>query len=155
MSFPGHPTQHQPLPQDQIYAQKISESCIFKSILSLAGGFVLGGVFGMFMSSLEMSSADPAVLEKPMRQQLKHTAKDMANKSFSMAKNFAVVGAIFSSTECIIEGYRAKNDIYNGVAAGCVTGAILAARAGPQATALGCAGFAAFSTAIEYYMRRE
>ena len=45
--------------------------------------------------------------------------------------------------------------MYNGVASGCVTGAVLAARSGPQATLIGCAGFAAFSTAIEYYMRRE
>lgn len=38
------------------------------------------------------------------------------------------VGALFSGTECLIETYRAKNDIYNGVAAGCSTGGILAAK---------------------------
>ncbi|MCJ1328944.1 Mitochondrial import inner membrane translocase subunit tim22 [Thelotrema lepadinum] len=48
---------------------------------------------------------------------------------------------------------RAKNDIKNGIAAGCVTGGILAAKAGPQAAAVGCAGFAAFSAAIETYLR--
>ena len=41
----------------------------------------------------------------------------------------------------------------NGVVAGCITGGALAYKAGPQAAALGCGGFAAFSTAIEYYMR--
>lgn len=41
----------------------------------------------------------------------------------------------------------------NGVAAGCSTGAILAAKAGPKAALMGCAGFAAFSGAIDYYMR--
>ena len=49
--------------------------------------------------------------------------------------------------------FRAKNDLYNGVAAGCITGGALAAKAGPQAAALGCAGFAGFSAAIDYYMR--
>jgi len=39
------------------------------------------------------------------------------------------------------------------VAAGCITGGALAAKAGPQAAALGCAGFAGFSAAIDYYMR--
>ena len=34
-----------------------------------------------------------------------------------------------------------------------MTGGALAANAGPQAAALGCAGFAAFSAAIDYYMR--
>lgn len=33
--------------------------------------------------------------------------------------------------------------MYNGVTAGCVTGGALAVKAGPQAAAFGCAGFAA------------
>ena len=53
----------------------------------------------------------------------------------------------------VIEQLRAKNDMKNGIAAGCVTGGVLAAKAGPQAAAVGCAGFAAFSAAIEYYLR--
>lgn len=77
----------------------------------------------------------------------------MGSRSFSSAKNFGLVGLIFSGTECCIEGFRAKNDLTNGVAAGCITGGVLAAKAGPQAAALGCAGFAAFSAAIDAYMR--
>lgn len=38
------------------------------------------------------------------REQLKHGLKDMGTRSFSSAKNFALVGAIFSGTECCIEG---------------------------------------------------
>ena len=60
---------------------------------------------------------------------------------------------MFAGTECCIEGFRAKNDLANGVAAGCLTGGWLAKSAGPQAMAVGCAGFAAFSAAIDYYMR--
>ncbi len=41
----------------------------------------------------------------------------------------------------------------NGIAAGCITGGVLGGKAGPQAAAIGCAGFAAFSTAIEYWLR--
>ncbi len=77
----------------------------------------------------------------------------MGTRSFSTAKNFGTVGALFSGIECGIEGLRAKNDMANGVAAGCVTGAILARNAGPQAAAIGCAGFAAFSAAIDAYLR--
>ncbi|CAG8499176.1 3660_t:CDS:2, partial [Scutellospora calospora] len=151
MAFPNKES----VPKELVYMQMVQESCIFKVALSGVAGFALGGLFGMFMSSFEMTSTDPAIYEQPMKQQLKATAKDMAKRSFSMAKNFAVVGAIFSGTECVIEGYRAKNDIYNGTAAGCITGALLAAKAGPQATLIGCAGFAAFSTAIDLFMRRE
>ena len=77
----------------------------------------------------------------------------MAKTSYSSAKNFGFIGAVFSGTECGIEGFRAKNDLWNGVAAGCLTGGGLAVKAGPQAMALGCGGFAAFSAAIDWYMR--
>lgn len=97
----------------------------------------------------------------------------MGTRSFSSAKNFGMVGALFGATECCIEGvftinrldlvgalliltcakFRAKNDLKNSIAAGCLTGGILGSRAGPQAAAVGCAGFAAFSTAFDYYMR--
>lgn len=96
-----------------------------------------------------------ALTNLPLREQLRKGFKDMGQRSFSSAKNFGVIGAIFAGTECCIEGFRAKNDIYNGVAAGCLTGGALAAGAGPQAAAVGCAGFAAFSAAIDYYLRMD
>ena len=68
----------------------------------------------------------------PLRQQLKHGLRDMYRSSLSSGRNFAIVGSVFSGTECAIEGLRAKNDIWNGVAGGCITGGILARKAGPQ-----------------------
>ena len=94
----------------------------------------------------------PQISDLPLKQQLKHGLRDMYRSSVSSGKNFAKVGAIFSGTECAIEGLRAKNDLYNGVAGGCITGGILARNAGPQAVAVGCAGFAVFSAAIDAYM---
>ena len=94
-----------------------------------------------------------ALSSLPLREQLRQGFRDMGSRSWSSAKNFGTVGALFSGIECGIEGLRAKNDIANGVAAGCLTGAILARNAGPQAAAVGCAGFAAFSAAIDSYMR--
>lgn len=95
-----------------------------------------------------------AITGLPWREQLRKGFKDMGQRSLSSAKNFGKVGAIFAGTECCIEGYRAKNVLSNGVIAGCITGGVLAAPAGPQAAALGCAGFAAFSAAIDAYMRQ-
>lgn len=94
-----------------------------------------------------------AITDLPLKQQLRQGFKDMGQRSFSSAKNFGKVGAIFAGTECAIEGFRAKNVLSNGVMAGCITGGVLAAPAGPQAAAVGCAGFAAFSAAIDYWMR--
>ncbi|KAH7413635.1 mitochondrial inner membrane translocase subunit Tim17/Tim22/Tim23/peroxisomal protein PMP24 [Phaeosphaeria sp. MPI-PUGE-AT-0046c] len=98
-------------------------------------------------------TASVPLTDLPMRQQLRAGLRDMYRSSVSSGKNFAKVGAIFSGTECAIEGLRAKNDLYNGVAGGCLTGGILARNAGPQAVAVGCAGFAVFSAAIDAYMR--
>ncbi|CDS04811.1 mitochondrial import inner membrane translocase, subunit Tim17/22 [Lichtheimia hyalospora FSU 10163] len=133
----------------------LMESCPVKTAMAGGAGFVMGGAFGLFMSSFEFSgpSMRPELLEQSTKVQMKAVLKDMGTRSYSMAKNFAVVGAIYSGTECCIESYRAKNDLYNSVAAGCFTGGALAARAGPQAAAFGCAGFAAFSAAIDYYMK--
>ena len=38
------------------------------------------------------------------RQQLRTGFKDMGHRSFSSAKNFGMVGAIYAGTECGIEG---------------------------------------------------
>ncbi|KAJ9139466.1 hypothetical protein NKR23_g7978 [Pleurostoma richardsiae] len=150
--------------------QKLMESCFAKTAMSGVAGFGLGGVFGMFMASMAYDTpfhtaapgtpgapATPGqptpISSLPLRQQLRVGFKDMGARSWSTAKNFGMVGALFSGIECGIEGFRAKNDMGNGVAAGCATGAILARGGGPQAAALGCAGFAAFSAAIDAWMR--
>ncbi|KAI9822604.1 MAG: Mitochondrial import inner membrane translocase subunit tim22 [Pycnora praestabilis] len=139
------------------YMQAAMESCPAKTVIAGGMGFALGGMFGLFMSSMSydtpLSAQGQQMAKLPLREQLRSGFKDMGSRSFSSAKNFALVGAIFSGTECCIEGFRAKNDLKNGIAAGCLTGGALGAKAGPQAAAIGCAGFAAFSAAIDYYMR--
>ncbi|RDW95160.1 hypothetical protein BP5796_00923 [Coleophoma crateriformis] len=140
--------------------QTLMESCPGKTVVSGVMGFALGGAFGLFMASMQYDtplSTNPTaanITSLPLREQLRQGFKDMGARSFSSAKNFGKVGAIFAGTECCVEGFRAKNDLKNGVIAGCITGGVLAAPAGPQAAAVGCAGFAAFSLAIDAYMRR-
>ena len=143
--------------------QAAMESCPAKLAIAGTMGFGLGGMFGIFMSSMRydtpMSSGLPGgvgtgnISDLPVREQLRLGFKDMGRSAYSSAKNFGYIGAIFAGTECAIEGFRAKNDLGNGVAAGCLTGGFLARNAGPQAAAVGCAGFAAFSAAIDAYMR--
>lgn len=50
---------------------------------------------------------------------------------------------------------RGTSDWRNGTYAGGITGGIIGLRAGIKAGILGAAGFAAFSTAIDYYMRHR
>jgi import inner membrane translocase subunit TIM22 len=59
---------------------------------------------------------------------------------------------LISGIECVIDKARANTEIKNRLMAGCITGAALAAPAGPGAACFGCAGFAAFTGAFELLM---
>ncbi|KAG0221528.1 Mitochondrial import inner membrane translocase subunit tim22 [Actinomortierella wolfii] len=164
MPMTGIPQQQQMQPggataeQVAFFNSIFRENCPFKFVVGGVSGFVFGGLFGFVMSSLDFAGPSmtyPNLQELSTREQIRIMLKDMGQRTSSSAKNFAVVGAIFSSSECFIEGYRAKNDLYNGAAAGCFTGGVLAAKGGVKATAVGCAGFAAFSTAIDYWFRHS
>uniref|UniRef100_A0A663MFF3 Mitochondrial import inner membrane translocase subunit TIM22 n=1 Tax=Athene cunicularia TaxID=194338 RepID=A0A663MFF3_ATHCN len=115
-------------------------------------GFVLGGAFGVFTAGIDTNVGfDP---KDPYRTPTaKEVLKDMGQRGISYAKNFAIVGAMFSCTECVVESYRGKSDWKNSVISGCITGGAIGFRAGLKAGVIGCGGFAAFSAAIDYYLR--
>ncbi|XP_037543374.1 mitochondrial import inner membrane translocase subunit Tim22 [Nematolebias whitei] len=144
-----------PMPQksnEQKMIERGMESCAFKTTLACVGGFVLGGAFGVFTAGIDTNVGfDP---KDPLRTPTaREVLKDMGQRGMSYAKNFAIVGAMFSCTECIIESHRGVSDWKNAVYSGCVTGGAIGFRAGLKAGVLGCGGFAAFSAAIEYYLR--
>jgi len=137
---------------DEIRAQDIFNNCAVRTAVS----GVMGGGMGVFMGMLFGALDTPLHAETmTARQQFVHAARTMGSRSMHMAKTFAIMGAIFSGTECLVEKARAKHDTVNTVTAGCVTGGSMSARAGPQAACLGCAGFAAFSVLIEKIFDRH
>ncbi|XP_055513445.1 LOW QUALITY PROTEIN: mitochondrial import inner membrane translocase subunit Tim22 [Leucoraja erinacea] len=138
--------------EEQKMVERAMESCGFKATLAGVGGLVLGGAFGIFTAGIDTNVGfDPKdPLKTPTAREV---LKDMGQRGMSYAKNFAIVGAMFSCTECIIESYRGKSDWKNSVLSGCVTGGAIGFRAGLKAGTLGCAGFAAFSAVIDYYLR--
>lgn len=101
------------------------------------------------------SGVGSSISHLPFKQQMKVQFTDMGTRAWSSAKNFGFIGLIFTGTECSIESLRAKNDIWNGVSAGCLTGGGLAIKSGPQSALFGCAAFAAFSTAVDLYLRSD
>ncbi|RYP60699.1 hypothetical protein DL769_008003 [Monosporascus sp. CRB-8-3] len=163
---PHGPQKYDPNDPNIKRLNQMMESCFGKSVVSGVMGFGMGGLFGMFMASMSYDTpfhgaagapgsagAANSIASLPMRQQLRLGLKDMGARSWSTARNFGMVGLMFSGIECGIEGFRARNDLANGVAAGCLTGGILARSGGPTAVAGGCAAFAAFSAAIDAWMR--
>ena len=135
-----------------------TQSCAFKA----ATGTLLGGVFGMLMGVFfGVLGADPAVTvgpggrmvpQAPIADQLRATSRQLGEKAMWYAKSFSAITALFSGLDCLFEKARGKHDSLNGGLSGCTAGAILAAKQGPQAMGIGCAGFAAFTVACEALM---
>lgn len=135
----------------QTQPDKLFESCIVRSVFSGVAGLGLGALMGGFFHT--MQPIDSAFDEKiSFREQIRRQYKGFGANCVRMAKGFAKVGLVYSGIECAIERERAQRDIPNAVYAGCLTGAVLAYQAGPQAMGMGCAGFAAFSAIIEAVM---
>lgn len=91
----------------------------------------------------------PPLPEVSTMQSTKQYFVQTGKSMYSSGKGFGKVGALYSGIECVIEGYRAKNDIVNPVVAGLFAGGILARHSGPQAVVGGGIAFAAFSGAID------
>lgn len=66
--------------------------------------FAKGGGMGVFMGML-FGALDTPLHGETMtaRQHVVHAARTMGSRSMHMAKTFAIMGAIFSGTECLIE----------------------------------------------------
>lgn len=133
----------------ELMIQNLFESCAFKATMSCVAGFGLGAAIGLFSASVGPDFQTATDLQK---QTVKSVLLDMKTRTLSQAKNFAILGAMFSITECTIESYRAKTDWRNGTLAGGITGGLLGLRAGLKGGIYGAIGFAIFSSIIEYYL---
>ncbi|KAK2463115.1 hypothetical protein APHAL10511_004770 [Amanita phalloides] len=140
------------------YMVAAMESCPTKTAMAGAAGLGIGAFFSLMSASFAYE--DPLMRQqtqagKNTAQKARDIFKEMGRGMWSTGKGFGKVGALFAGIECVIESYRAKNDIYNSVASGFLAGAVLARNSGPKAAFGGGLAFAAFSTAIDLFLRRE
>ncbi|KIO22659.1 hypothetical protein M407DRAFT_245087 [Tulasnella calospora MUT 4182] len=163
---PLFPEGREPLPPDwtdeerQNYAtnQKVSkyfgfamESCVTKTVMAGVVGTGVGAAFSLMGATFSYEAA----YGTHTQQTTKAWFRDQGQKMWRTGRSFGKVGALYSGTECVIESYRAKNDIYNPIAAGFLSGAILARNSGPTAALGGGVAFAIFSAGIELFLHRE
>lgn len=149
---------NQPRPQIPWFDMNdMMDMCPVRGVVSFVAGGVLGVFMGVLIGSWQLGGptgdaglSDPTKLTT--RQALKEMGDMMASRARSWGRNFAVVGGIYSTIECFIERGRGSHDVKNPVLSGCLTGGLLAAKQGPVAILGGCAGFAAFSLAVEHLM---
>ncbi|EFC46217.1 predicted protein, partial [Naegleria gruberi] len=134
------------------------ESCVSKSAFAAVAGTVLGGAFGIISASFTlentyMKTPQQIIREESMtgREKVREYFRETKNRCVSMGKSFGAVGALYSFFECSLEKVRGKKDVKGSLMAGCISGAVLARKAGIGPMILGCATFSAFSGAIDYY----
>ena len=97
--------------------EKVRESCPFNILTHGAMGFAFGGFLGMFLASMSAGGTspegqllNPTVTSSeviPIRMQVRNALIDMIKRSWSSAKNFGKIAALYSGSECIIEGVKA------------------------------------------------
>jgi hypothetical protein len=59
------------------------------------------------MASFDYNTSEQ-FLQSSTKNQIRSTLRDMRARSFSTAKGFGKVGAIFSGVECVIESVRER-----------------------------------------------
>ncbi|XP_030371003.1 mitochondrial import inner membrane translocase subunit Tim22 [Scaptodrosophila lebanonensis] len=138
---------------EEKFIETAVESCGFKSTMACVMGYGLGAALGLFSASVNPNMSDPFANEK--KQTAREVLREMRQTTHSYAKNFALIGAVFSIVECTIESKRGVTDWRNGTYAGGITGGLIGLRAGIKAGIIGGLGFAAFSSAIDYYMHHR
>jgi len=133
------------------------DTCTFRALSGGVLGAVGGFGFGIFTAAFEGASPTsvmhiPNYHELSTREQTRIWYRNSVERCKSMSKAFGVMGLIFSAVECPIEKIRGQHDILNPTLAGCSAGAIASSRTRSlSAMGVSCAGFAAFSAAIEKF----
>ena len=104
-----------------------------QAIISGGVGGLAGMVLGAVLAPFQSNMATIEQQDLPMKEQFRRGFKEMGVQSRSWGKNLALIGAVFSCTECFVEKSRGRHDRWNPILGGCATGAILAANGAPRA----------------------
>ena len=70
------------------------------------------------------------MINAPKRQRIVSGLRHVRNRAPFLGGNFGLWGGIFSSCDCMLISYRQKDDPYNAIMAGFITGGVLAIRGG-------------------------
>ncbi|XP_051169917.1 mitochondrial import inner membrane translocase subunit Tim17-A-like [Leptopilina boulardi] len=102
------------------------EPCPWRVVDDCGGAFAMGTIAGTLIQSVIGFRNSPS----GMKRRFEGGLTAVKNKVPQVAGNFAVWGGLFSAIECSLIYFRSKEDPWNSIASGALTGGILAARTG-------------------------
>uniref|UniRef100_A0AAZ1WZH0 Translocase of inner mitochondrial membrane 17 homolog B (yeast) n=1 Tax=Oreochromis aureus TaxID=47969 RepID=A0AAZ1WZH0_OREAU len=100
------------------------EPCPWRIVDDCGGAFTMGAIGGGVFQAVKGFRNAPA----GVRHRLKGSAKAVRVRAPQIGGSFAVWGGLFSTIDCGLVRLRGKEDPWNSITSGALTGAILAAR---------------------------
>ncbi|KAI7863067.1 Tim17/Tim22/Tim23/Pmp24 family-domain-containing protein [Spinellus fusiger] len=109
------------------------DPCPWVILNDLGGAFVMGAVGGGIWYSVKGAK------NSPRGERMVGAVSAIKTRAPVLGGNFAVWGGLFSAFDCSLKGLRQKEDPWNSILSGGLTGGVLAARSGPKAMAVSAA----------------
>ena len=145
------------------------EPCPYRVFEDMGGGFLLGAPRGRARDTRRAALTPPPLppagatggfmwhfvkgyRNAPLGQRWSGAFSAARMRAPVLGGQFGVWGGLFSVFDCSLAALRRREDAWNAIAAGGITGGVLAARAGPRAIARNAAGGAFILALIEGVM---
>ncbi|XP_015257881.1 PREDICTED: mitochondrial import inner membrane translocase subunit Tim17-A [Cyprinodon variegatus] len=105
------------------------EPCPWRIVDDCGGAFTMGAIGGGIFQAVKGFRNAPS----GMSHRMKGSLTAIKTRAPQLGGSFAVWGGLFSMIDCGLVKVRGKEDPWNSITSGAMTGAILAARNGPVA----------------------
>uniref|UniRef100_A0A8C4QX67 Mitochondrial import inner membrane translocase subunit TIM17 n=1 Tax=Eptatretus burgeri TaxID=7764 RepID=A0A8C4QX67_EPTBU len=105
------------------------EPCPWRIVDDCGGAFTMGAIGGGIFQAIK------GFRNAPMgaRYRFRGSLNAIRTRAPQVGGSFAVWGGLFSTIDCGLANVRGKEDPWNSISSGALTGALLAARSGPVA----------------------
>ncbi|KOX77120.1 Mitochondrial import inner membrane translocase subunit Tim17-B [Melipona quadrifasciata] len=102
------------------------EPCPWRVVDDCGGAFTMGAICGTLFQSVIGFRNAPSGFQRRLHGSL----TNVRNRVPQISGNFAVWGGLFSAIECTLIHWRHKEDPWNSILSGALTGGVLASRTG-------------------------
>ncbi|ORY33426.1 Tim17/Tim22/Tim23/Pmp24 family-domain-containing protein [Naematelia encephala] len=111
------------------------DPCPYVILNDFGGAFAMGAIGGGIWHGIK------GARNSPRGERLLGSMSAIKARAPVIGGNFGIWGGLFSSFDCAVKGYRQKEDPWNAIISGFLTGGTLAFRTGPKSalgSAVGC-----------------